>query len=92
MQCGDLARALRRYGIRVASAYDGDDDEDGDLTVGPSVHVQVPTFGDAPRVVVDPFYGDFRCYPARDSIAELAADIRCALNEVPSVTATSSLH
>jgi len=92
MLCGDLAHALRDYGIRVASTCDGDNDEDGEVTVGANVHVRVPTFGEAPRVVVDPFHGDFRCYPPRESVAELAADIRCALDEVPSMVAMSSLH
>ena len=92
MRCVDLAQALRGYGIRIASAYDGDDDQDGDLTVGPDVHVQLPTFGDAPRVVLNYFCGEIRCYPPRESVAELAADIRCALNEVPAMIALSSLH
>ena len=92
MLCRDIARALRGYGIRVASAYAGDDEEDGDLTVAWNVHVQVPTFGGMPRVVVDAFRGEVRCYPPRRNVAELAADIRAALNETPSAIPSSSVH
>jgi hypothetical protein len=92
MLCRDIARALRGYGIRVASAYAGDDEEDGDLTVAWNVHVQVPTFGGMPRVVVDAFRGQVRCYPPRSNVAELAADIRAALSETPSAIPSSSVH
>jgi hypothetical protein len=88
----DLVRALRRFGIRVASAYDGDEDEDGDLTVALNVHVRVPTFGGQPRVMVQGFRGESHCYPPRKDVAELAADIRCALDETPCVIAVSYLH
>ena len=92
MSSRDLAHALRGFGIRVASAYDGDDEEDGELMVAANVLVQVPTFGGMPRVVANAFHGDLRCYPPRRSIAELAADIRCALSETPSAIASSSVH
>ena len=92
MSCRDIARALRGYGIRVASAYAGDDEEDGDVTVAWNVHVQLPTFGGMPRVVVDAFRGEVRCYPPRGDMAELAADIRAALNETPSAVPSSSVH
>jgi hypothetical protein len=88
----DLVHALRRFGIRVASAYDGDEEEDGDLMVALNVHVQVPTFGGMPRVMAHGFHGDSRCYPPRKTVAELAADIRCALNETPCVIPVSYLH
>jgi hypothetical protein len=90
--CRDLVHALRRYGIYVAEICDGDDSDDGDLVVAENVHVQVPTYGDAPRVVADPFHGHLRCFPPRATISELAADIRCALDDVPSALANSSLH
>lgn len=92
MLSNDLVCALRRFGIRVASAYDGDEDEDGDLMVALNVHVQVPTFGGMPRVMAQGFHGDLHCYPPRKSVAELAADIRCALNETPSAIPVSYLH
>lgn len=66
--------------------------QDGHVLIAANVHVQVPTFGEAPRVIFDPFHGHLRCYPPRDTVAELAADIRCALDEVPSVLASSSVH
>ena len=92
MLCQVLAQALSRYGIHVQAGYDGDEDEDGDLLVATTVHVQLPTFGEAPRVVVNAADGDFRCYPPRNTIAELASDIRCALDDVPSAGASSSVH
>lgn len=88
----DLVHALRHFGIRVASAYDGDEDEDGNLMVALNVHVQLPTFGEMPRVMVQGFHGDSHCYPPRETVAELAADIRCALNGTPSVIPVSYLH
>ena len=87
-----LAQALRAHGIHIASSSDGDDMEDGDLTVAVNVHVQVPTFGEPPRVVVDAFHTSLRCYPPRDNVAELAGDIRDALNENPSSLGTSYIH
>lgn len=87
-----LAQALRTHGIHVASSSDGDDMEDGDLTVAANVHVQVPTFGEPPRVVVDAFHSSIRCYPPRVTVSELAQDIRDALNENPSSLGTSSIH
>jgi hypothetical protein len=92
MLCHDLAEALSRYGIHVAFTFDGDDAEDGDLLVSAGVHVQVPTFGEPPRVVLDGCHGDLRCYPPRQSVAELAADIRTALDEVPAVYSSSSVN
>jgi hypothetical protein len=88
----DLAQALTRHGIYVVAAIDGDDIEDGDLFVAPNVHVQVPTFGERPRVVLDAFHGDFRCYPPRESVAELVRDIRTALHELPAALACSVAH
>ena len=92
MLCDDLAQGLSRYGIHVRAAFDGDEDEDGDLVIGVSVHVRVPTFGDAPRVVVNALPGQFHCYPPRSTISELASDVRRALDDVPLVCASSSLH
>lgn len=91
MLCQDLAQALSRYGIHVEAAHDGDEDEDGEVVIA-TVHVQVPTFGEAPRVVVKALRGQFRCYPPRSTLAELASDLRCALDDVPSACASSSLH
>jgi hypothetical protein len=88
----ELARALSLYGIHVQAAYDGDEDEDGDVVIACNVHVQVPTFSEAPRVVVNALRGPFRCYPPRSTLAELALDLRCALDDVPSACASSSLH
>jgi hypothetical protein len=92
MMCHDLAEALSRYGIHVAFSFDGDEAEDGGVLVSAGVHVQVPTFGGAPRVVLDGCHGDMRCYPPRQSVAELAADIRTALDETPAVFPSSSVH
>jgi hypothetical protein len=92
MLCHDLAEALSRYGIHVAFTFDGDEAEDGGLLVSAGVHVQVPTFGEPPRVVLDGCHGDLRCYPPRQSVAELAADLRTALDEVPAVFSSSSVH
>jgi hypothetical protein len=88
----DLVRALGHYGIYVDSMNAGDDMQDGDLIVAENVRVQIPTYGDPPRVVSDAFHGDLRCYPPRDTVAALAADIRCALSENPSALASSSVH
>lgn len=90
MLCRDLVSALRRYGIHVEETSDGDDIADGALVVAENVHVRVPTYGGPPRVVIDAFHGDLRCFPPRATVSELAADIRCALDEVPSVLSSSS--
>jgi hypothetical protein len=92
LECRYLVQALGRHGIHVASIHEGDDMRDADLVVADNVYVQVPTFGDAPRVVSDAFHGDMRRYPPRDTVAELAADIRCALNDNPSALAGGSVH
>ena len=88
-----LARALTRHGIHVDDVCDGDYTEDGNVTVASLVHVQVPIFGGAPRVIVETFHTDVRCYPPRTCVAELARDIRDALNKVPSAAlASCSIH
>jgi hypothetical protein len=92
MSCRGLSRALERYGIRIAAAVDGDDMEDGELTVTGNVHVRVPTLEGAPCVIFDPVRSSLRFYPPRDSIAELARDIRDALDVSPCAFGNSSLH
>lgn len=93
MSASILAQALTGYGIHIDAAIDGDDNHDGDITVAIMVHVQVPSFGEPPRVVVDTLHTDVRCYPPRRSIAQLAGDIRDALSEVPAAAlATCSIH
>jgi hypothetical protein len=90
--CDDLALALSTYGIHVELTFDGDEEEDGDVIVAAAVHVRVPTFGEAPRVIVNAFGRNFRCYPPRTSVAELASDIRCALDDVPLAISSGSVH
>jgi hypothetical protein len=92
MSCLDLAQALSRHGIHVDGHCDGDDADDGDLTVCPNVHVRVPTFGEPPRVVFDPVRADLRCYPPRVDVADLAGDIRDALDALPTACASYSIH
>jgi cytochrome c len=87
-----LAQALSRHGIHVDRQCDGDDMDDGELTVAPNVHVRVPTFGEPPCVVVDAFRAELRCYPPRTHVAELARDIRDALDELPTAFASCSIH
>ena len=90
-----LAQALNRHGIHVNAIRNGDDMQDGDVSVGEMVRVEVPTYGGSPRVVVDAPHADddVRCYPPRTSVAELAHDIRDALDELPSsALADCSIH
>lgn len=90
-----LAQALNRHGIHVNTIRDGDDAQDGDMSVGAMVRVEVPTYGGSPRVVVDASRTgeDVRRYPPRSSVAELAHDIRDALDELPSAAGAScSIH
>ena len=92
MLCVDLVQALNRHGIYIDRHCDGNDMDDGDLMVTPNVHVQVPTFGEPPRVVVAAFHTALRCYPPRSDVAELARDIRDALDELPTALANASIH
>jgi hypothetical protein len=79
-----VAEALAQCGFFIAKLSVGDEMEDGELCIGPIVCVQVPTFGGAPRVVSGTFHAEARCYPPRTTIADLAHDIRDALNDAPS--------
>jgi hypothetical protein len=92
MSASILAQALSAHGIHVDTACDGDDNCDGDITVATMVHVQVPSFGEPPRVIVDTLHMDLRCYPPRRCIAELASDIREAMSELPAAAANCSIH
>jgi hypothetical protein len=88
-----LAEALAGHGIHVDRTAEGTDQHDGNVTIADLVYVQVPTFGGAPRVVVDTFNTDVRCYPPRMSVADLASDIRDAFNKlVPAAFANCSIH
>lgn len=88
-----LARALGRFGIHVDDVCDGDDSHDGEVSVTKLVHVQVPTFGGAPRVVVHSLHSDVRCYPPRCTLPELVGDIRHALDDLPlAALAHCSIH
>ena len=87
----DLVQALKSHGIYIDRHCDGDDVDDGALVVTTNVHVQVPTFGESPRVVVDAFRTDVRRYPPRSDVAELARDIRDALDELPALE-SASIH
>ena len=88
-----LARALGRFGIHVDDVYDGDDNRDGEVSVATLVHVQVPTFGGAPRVVAQSLHSDVRCYPPRSTVPELVGDIRDALDDMPlAALAPCSIH
>jgi hypothetical protein len=92
MLCRDLGWALFHHGIRASVGWNGDDQEDGQLMIGPNVCVQVPTFGGPPRVLVESSRFDLLCYPPRESVEEIAEDIRHALNEQPCAFASSSVH
>jgi hypothetical protein len=87
-----LAEALAWHGIRVDRAVEGNDQRDGNVTIAELVYIQVPTFGGAPRVVVDTFHADLRCYPPRMSVAELAGDIRDAFNKLTPTGMSCSIH
>jgi hypothetical protein len=88
-----LAEALVWHGIRVDRADEGDEQHDGSVRVADLVNVQVPTFGGPPWVTVHTMYDDMRCYPPRDSVAELAKDIRDALHAAPPCElASCSIH
>lgn len=93
MSPGQLAEALVWHGIRVDRTVEGSDQTDGNVTIADLVYVQVPSFGGAPRVVVDSYDSDVRCYPPRLSVADLASDIRDAvLKLAPEAAASCSIH
>lgn len=92
MLCRDLGRALLDHGIHASSGRNGNDTADGILEIAPNVCVEVPTFGDRPRVVVDSLRFDVLCYPPRETVAEIARDIRDALRELPCALSSSSIH
>ena len=88
-----LAEALGWHGIHVNGTVEGTDQRDGNVSIADIVYVQVPTFGGAPRVVVDSYDTDVRCYPPRLSVADLADDIRDAVNKLtPAGLASCSIH
>ena len=88
-----LAEALAWYGIHVSGTVEGTDQRDGNVTIADLVYVQVPMFGEAPRVVIDSYDRQTRCYPPRMSVADLASDIRDAVNKLsPGAVASCSIH
>jgi hypothetical protein len=88
-----LAEALVWHGIHVNGTVEGTDERDGNVAIADLVHVQVPAFGDAPRVVVDSYDTDVRCYPPRSNVADLASDIRDAVNKLtPAAVTSCSIH
>ena len=88
-----LAEALVWHGIHVDRTVEATDQRDGNVTIADLVYVQVPAFGEAPRVVVDSYDTDLRCYPPRMSVADLASDIRDAVNKLtPATAASCSIH
>ena len=88
-----LATELTRCGIHVDDVRDGDDANDGGVSVAKLVHVEVPTFGGAPRVIAHTLHAELRCYPPRRSLSELVHDIRDALDELPvAAIARCSIH
>jgi hypothetical protein len=88
-----LAEALAWHGIHVNGAVDGTDQRDGNVRIADLVYVEVPTFGGPPRVIVDSYETDVRCYPPRMSVADLANDIRDAVNRhTPPSLASCSIH
>ena len=93
MSPGQLAEALVGHGIHVDRTVDGNDQQDGNVTIADRVFVQVPSFGGPPRVIVDTFHTDQRCYPPRLSVADLASDIRDAFYSLaPAEPASCSIH
>ena len=88
-----LAEALAWHGIHVDRTVEATDQHDGNVTIADLVYVQVPAFGGAPRVVIDSYDSDLRCYPPRMSVADLASDIRDAVNKLtPAAVASCSIH
>ena len=88
-----LAEALVWHGIHVNGTVEATDQRDGNVTIADLVYVQVPTFDGAPRVVVDGYDTDVRCYPPRANVADLASDIRDAVNKLtPAAIASCSIH
>ena len=93
MSPGQLAEALVWHGIRVDRTIEGTDQRDGNVTIADLVYIQVPTFEGAPRVIVDSYDSDVRCYPPRLSVADLASDIRDAVLKLsPAAATTCSIH
>lgn len=78
-----LAAMLRRAGFPVTKVQNGDDVEDGEITITERVTIQVPTFGDAPGVVRETAEETFIFSPERRDFDALCTDLREALSQEP---------
>ena len=79
-----IGAELRKVGVPVLKTSEGDDCEDGEISISEAVHIQVGVFEN--YAAVSRFDGEcFHIEPMRDQsdIATLAADVRKALSEVP---------
>lgn len=77
-----LAKKLADAGINIRKVTEGDDYEDGEIEITELVHVQCPTYGSTPGVVLRSTDGEeFEFYPERKAsdVAALVKDIRKAL-------------
>lgn len=79
----ELAAMLRRAGFSVTTVQNGDDVEDGDITITARVRIQVPTFGGAPGVVRETAEETFIFSPERRDFDALCTDLREALSHEP---------
>lgn len=76
-----LAARVRAAGFPVLRVAYGDDQEDGEIDITPTVSLQVPTFGGPPGVVVQSGEGDdlrWTFYPPRRRFADLVFDLKRA--------------
>jgi len=81
MNAANLAKLLINHGVPVLASMEGDDVQDGMVSITDKVHVQVPTYGSYPNVVFER-EEVFTFYPERNYKAcldNLLSDIRDAM-------------
>lgn len=84
MNAARIAVELRALGVPVISSKEGNDEEDGEVNITDSVHVQVPTYGSGLMVVKVEGEGDdisFLFYDERKDLAAVVHDIRKAMKK-----------
>jgi hypothetical protein len=79
MKAAAVAKKLTDAGLTVKSLTEGDDDNDGEVQINDTIHVQVPTYGGGLRVVREDADGVFRFYPRRGVFSTLVDDVRDAI-------------
>lgn len=85
MNANKFAQQIRKAGIPVLSVTEGDDVQDGCVSISEAVHIQVPTVGRLVAIVVENAAAEtFEFYPERRAtdLNSIVADIRNAQGDI----------